>query len=95
MLDEIYAVAAALCSMREGEETLLRLLCQAAEEALLRRETTLPEACRETFLCAAGCMAAAQQNAASHASADISARRRPLQAASAASHSVSSSPVGS
>ena len=59
MVDEIYTVAAALCSVKEGEEPLLRMLCQAAEGALLRQEEKLPEICRESFLCAAGCMAAA------------------------------------
>ena len=59
MTEEIYTVAAALTAPEEDEETLLRMFCQAEEQVLLRRGPDLPGQCRETFVCAAGCLAAA------------------------------------
>ena len=59
MTEEIYTVAAALAAPVEEEETLLRRFCQAEEETLLRREPALAQLCGETFVCAAGCLAAA------------------------------------
>ena len=59
MTEEIYTVAAALAAPEPVEEALLRMFCQAEEQALLRRDPGLPQLWGETFACAAGCLAAA------------------------------------
>ena len=59
MTEEIYAVAAAMAAPSGEEKALLERFCQVEEQALLRRAPELPEICRETFLCAAGSLAAA------------------------------------
>lgn len=65
VIDDIYATAARYADAGEGEQTLLRQLCAAAQhrlEADLLRGVT-PEQCYDSFVCAAALLAAADFSA--------------------------------
>ena len=60
-LDDIYTVAAMLCPVRDGEEETLRMLSAAAAQQLRSRllPKTDEDEIYESFVCAAGMLAAA------------------------------------
>ena len=61
MQEEILIVAKAITGAEELEETLLEMLCEAAEQRLTTqlREGVTPEDCGSAFPCAAALLAAA------------------------------------
>ena len=85
MSEQIFSIACALSKADESEKSMLRMICTAQEESLVRalKEGVAKEDCESAFICAASWLAAATSGAASKtAAARWSARARTIWACS-------------
>ena len=61
MSEQIFSIACALSKADESEKSMLRMICTAQEESLVRalKEGVAKEDCESAFICAASWLAAA------------------------------------
>ena len=61
MSEQIFSIACALSRADESEKSMLRMICTAQEESLVRalKEGVAKEDCESAFICAASWLAAA------------------------------------
>ena len=61
MSEQIFSIACALSKADESEKSMLRMICTAQEESLVRalKEGVAKEECESAFICAASWLAAA------------------------------------
>ena len=66
MSEQIFSIACALSKADESEKSMLRMICTAQEESLVRalKEGVAKEDCESAFICAASWLAAATSGAA-------------------------------
>lgn len=57
MSEQIFSIACALSKADESEKSMLRMICTAQEESLVRalKEGVAKEDCESAFICAASC----------------------------------------
>ena len=64
MSEQIFSIACALSKADESEKSMLRMICTAQEESLVRalKESVAKEDCESAFICAASWLAAERES---------------------------------
>ena len=77
MSEQIFAIACALSKADESEKSMLRMICTAQEESLVRalKEGVAKEDCESAFICAASWLAAAALESARAGGEEFSSLR--------------------
>ena len=77
MSEQIFSIACALSKADESEKSMLRMICTAQEESLVRalKEGVAKEDCESAFICAASWLAAAALESARAGGEELSSLR--------------------
>ena len=77
MSEQIFSIACALSKADESEKSMLRMICTAQEESLVRalKEGVAKEDCESAFICAASWLAAAALESARAGGEEFSSLR--------------------
>ena len=77
MSEQIFSIACALSKADESEKSMLRMICTAQEESLVRalKEGVAKEDCESAFICAASWLAAAAMESARAGGEEFSSLR--------------------
>lgn len=77
MSEQIFSIACALSKADESEKSMLRMICTAQEESLVRalKESVAKEDCESAFICAASWLAAAALESARAGGEEFSSLR--------------------
>ena len=77
MSEQIFSIACALSKADESEKSMLRMICTAQEESLVRalKEGVVKEDCESAFICAAAFLSAAALQSAKAGGEELSSLR--------------------